>query len=82
MSLFFYSNGDSHSGEMYGSEGKYNHISNTIIQMEMSGKEVARYEYFKYVDGPYSFLGGNTSACAKGKTNHAYGYKWKFEEEN
>lgn len=82
MPLFLKRNGDSHRGKKYGSKGKYNHMSKTIIQMDMSGKEIARYESIKYAEVHLGVKRGNISACANGKTNHAYGYKWKFSEEN
>ena len=82
MPLFLKRNGDSNRGKKYGPRGKENHMSKAVIQMNMSGKEIARYDSIKDAERNLGAKKGNISACANGKTSHAYGYKLKFAKED
>lgn len=52
--------------------------SKEIIQLDLQGKEVARFPSVQEVQRQFGFSQGNISSCCNGKLKTAYKYKWIY----
>ena len=65
--------------------GKNNHKSKRIVQMNFDDEIIKIYECISDVEREMNLPrggGGHISACAKGRNKTAYGFKWRYDEEN
>lgn len=53
-------------------------IRKSIIQMNKDNKVIKQYSSIAEVERELKFNRSNIIACAKGRINYAYGYKWKY----
>lgn len=62
-------------------QGNENHLSKKIIQYDINMRKIAEYEGIREAERRTGFDNGYISACCLGKYKKAYGYIWKYKEE-
>lgn len=53
-----------------------------ILQFDMLGNLITEYPTLMAAERATGFHNGNISHCCRGNCSYAYGYVWKFKEEN
>ena len=76
-----YGMGDRQKGEKNPMFGKISTQRKVVLQFDKDGNFIKKYEFLSMVkeDG---FSVGNVSSAASGKMKSAYGFIWKYKEEN
>lgn len=52
-----------------------------LYQYTLDGKFIREWESLKKIEYQLGYSDSNISKCCKGKSNTAYGYKWKFKSD-
>jgi len=66
---------------MRGKFGKLHHASIPVIQTSKEGIFIKRWESLRQVQRELNYPHGNISLVCKGKKKSAFGYYWKFENQ-
>ena len=65
---------------MFKKYGKLHHKSKPVIQYDLDGNFIKKWENSYEVQREYGYRQSNISECCLGKRKTAYKYKWKYEE--